>query len=149
MTHDNNNDGVPTQTTQTTTLSATRETTGAYVARNDRGGELRIGKAGVEGCFSPGELLQIAAAACVALAADFTLARRLGDDFEAAVFVSAALNESERRYTDMSVRLAADMSAVEESRRDALRERAGKAVDRLCTVGHTLRSSACVQVDLE
>ena len=138
------NDGV-----QTSTLAATREVTGTYVARNDCGGEVRIGRPGTEGCFTPGELMRLAAAACVALSADFTLSDRLGDDFDAAVFVSATLNDAEARYTDVHVRLAADLSIIEAGRRDALRERASKSIDRLCTVGHTLKASACVQVDLE
>lgn len=113
-----------------------------YVARNERGAQVRIGSAGTEGAFSPGELLQLALATCSALSADHVLRSRLGDDFAATVGVSADPVTDEKRYGSFVVELLADMDGMEEDRRDSLVERTVRAAERQCTVGRTLKAGA-------
>lgn len=109
-----------------------------YVARNDLGAELRVGTAGTPDHFTPGELLQLALAACSVLSADHVFASRLGEDFEARADVTARKADDGDRYDRMLVNLAIDLGSLEPERREALLTRATRAIDRLCGVGHTL-----------
>src|SRR5690554_6211659 len=86
-------------------LRAEREGGPVYTGRNERGAEVRIGRSDVEGVFSPGELLQLALAACTALSADHPLRSRLGTDFPAVVGVSGAPVQGENRYGSFDVEL--------------------------------------------
>lgn len=126
-------------------LSGQRVEKGTYVARNERGGQVRVGPPGAEGAFTPGELLHLAIASCAALSADHALASRLGEDFDATLSVEAARVTDEERYTRVTAHVNADMSQLDPERQDALVERANRAIDRLCTVGRTVRHGA--QVD--
>lgn len=127
-------------------LLAERVEQGTYIARNERGGQVRVGLPGAEGCFTPGELLLIAAGTCAGLSADHVLGGRLGRDFDATITVEALTNAEEARYTRLVTRLIADMSELPAERRAVLIERAEKAIDRLCTVGRTLEHSAITDV---
>src|SRR5690606_34354252 len=84
-------------------LWAERQGEPVYIARNERGAEVRIGRGDAEGVFSPGELLKIALATCTALSADHVLRSRLGDDFPAVVGVSSTGAEGENRYGHLDV----------------------------------------------
>lgn len=131
------------------TLAVDRSGAWTYVARNDRGGEVRIGVAGAADSFTPGELLQLAVATCGALSADHVLASRLGEDFEATLLLDALTappgGPHESRYTHLSTQLLTDMSALPPDRRDALVARAEKAIERLCAVARTVERSATTQ----
>lgn len=129
-------------------LDAVRVEGGVYIARNDRGAQIRVGVPGVEGTFTPGELLHIAAATCAALSADHVLSSRLGRDFAATVEVRAEEDTADERYTHIMTTLTADMAELEPDRRAALVERADRAVDRLCTVGRTLQHGAGCDVEV-
>lgn len=108
-----------------------------YIARNGRGAELRTGGSAVEGAFTPGELLQLALASCTLLAADRTLARRLGEDFPARIDVSATKTDDGDRYDTMVVDVILHLADLEVDKRTEVIERATKAIDRLCTIGHS------------
>ncbi len=129
------------------TLAVDRSGAWTYVARNDRGGEVRIGVAGASDSFTPGELLQLAVATCGALSADHVLASRLGEDFEATLLLDAltASGPHESRYTHLSTQLVTDLSALPPDRRDALVTRAEKAIERLCAVARTVERSATTE----
>ena len=99
---------------------AERAGTRQYIGRNSSGAEVRIGMG--PGEFSPGELMKIALATCNTLSADHRLAKALGEDFEATVGCSTVKNDAEER--------------------ELLSQRVAGAVDRHCTVGHTIEHGA-------
>lgn len=122
-----------------TNLYVERAAAQTYIARNERGAELRVGSSTIPDQFAPGELLQIALAACSILSADHTLASRLGDDFDARVDITSTKTDDGYRYDNVIVNLLADLSALEKDKRTALIDRAARAIDRLCTIGHTIK----------
>ena len=99
---------------------AERTGTRQYIGRNSAGAEVRIGMG--PGEFSPGELMKIALATCNTLSADHRLAKALGEDFEATVGCSTVKNDA--------------------GQRELLNQRVASAVDRHCTVGHTIEHGA-------
>ncbi|HLV03190.1 OsmC family protein [uncultured Georgenia sp.] len=138
----------PTDAPPARALWAERQGRPVYVARNERGAEVRIGSKDTEGVFSPGELLKVALAACTALSADHVLRSRLGDDFPAVVGVSSTGVEGENRYGHLDVELVLDLGDLEEERRAKLAERVDRTSGRLCTVGRTLKAGATYGVTL-
>ncbi|WP_067778427.1 OsmC family protein [Actinomyces vulturis] len=119
---------------------AERLGTRQYLGRNEAGAEVKIGIG--PGMFSPGELLKLALATCHSLSADHRLAKALGEDFDAIVGCTTVKNDEEERYDSFTVELCADYSSLTEEEREKLTERAQAAVDRHCTVGHTLSHGA-------
>lgn len=113
-----------------------------FVGRNARGGEVRIGRADLEGAFTPGELLQIALGACGLLSADATLADKLGEDFDSLAEIAADKSEDGSRYASIAVDIEVGMSAISAEARAALADRAERAIEKRCTVGHTLAAGA-------
>jgi uncharacterized OsmC-like protein len=128
--------------TQPTPLHIERAAPKSYVGRNARGAEVMIGSGDADGVFSPGELLAVALAACALLSADHTIASRLGDDFAASVDIEQTKPDGEDRYDRIASTIRANLGALDETQVAALAERAQRAIDRLCTVGHTLDEGA-------
>lgn len=129
-------------------LKAERSAPGVYVARNGRGGEVRIGYPAQENSFTPGELLQAAFAACAALSADHVLSSRLGEDFDASVAVSAVANAEEERYEKIGAEFAIDVSELSPERQEAFLGRVEKTIEKLCTVGRTLSHGADARTEV-
>ncbi|MDO5678464.1 MAG: OsmC family protein [Propionibacteriaceae bacterium] len=127
-------------------LTGHRVEKAVYLAKNNRGAEVRIGSSDQEGVFSPGELLQLAAAACASLTADHVLSNRLGPDFDASFAVDGVGEQN--RYTSIDTQFTVDMSELDPARHEALIERALGAIERLCTVARTLNSGATTAVNL-
>ncbi|MEV6098001.1 OsmC family protein [Nocardia sp. NPDC051981] len=127
-------------------LWAERTGTRAYTGRNNRGGEVLIASAGVPGAFTPGELLKIALAGCTGLSADFTLARRLGDTFDATVHVSGDADRENEVYPELTEEFELDLSELDAETRDRLLVAAQRAVDKVCTVGRTLKAGTTVNL---
>lgn len=117
-----------------------------YLGHNARGAEVRIGMG--PGEFSPGELLKLALATCNALSADHRLAKALGEDFDANVIAASIKNEEEERYSDLDVQIIADFAALSPAQRQTLSERVDRAIERGCTVGHTLEHGAALRLHL-
>ena len=115
---------------------AERTGTRQYIGRNSAGAEVRVGMG--PGEFSPGELMKIALATCNTLSADHRLAKALGEDFEATVGCSSVKNDTEERYESFQVEIVADLSSLDADQRKLLDQRVASAVDRHCTVGHTV-----------
>ena len=138
-------DGIITPT-ETNSVWAERTGTRQYLGRNARGAEVRVGMG--PGEFSPGELLKIALATCNTLSADHRLAKALGEDFEANVICATLKNEEEERYSDMDVQIVTDLSALTPEQLSTLTERVERAIDRGCTVGHTLEKGADLRLHL-
>ncbi|WP_127571324.1 OsmC family protein [Georgenia faecalis] len=109
-----------------------------YTGRNGRGAEVLIGPGDAEGVFSPGELLQLALAACTALSTDHVLRGRLGDDFPAVVGVSPHPVDGENRYGSFDVELVLDLADLDDEQRAKLAERVERTAGRQCTVARTL-----------
>lgn len=132
--------------TETNSVWAERTGTRQYLGRNARGAEVRVGMG--PGEFSPGELLKIALATCNTLSADHRLAKALGEDFEANVICATLKNEEEERYSDMDVQIVTDLSGLTPEQLSTLAERVERAIERGCTVGHTLEKGADLRLHL-
>ncbi|AOZ73437.1 osmotically inducible protein OsmC [Boudabousia tangfeifanii] len=111
-----------------------------YVARNARGAEVVVGME--EGQFSPGELLKIALATCNSLSADHSLARTFGKDFKATVGVSGDFNKEDDRYESFQVEIVVEDAEVDQEKAETTAHFANRAIDKYCTVGHTLAEGA-------
>lgn len=136
----------PSQPTAPGAVWAERVGTRQYVGRNANGAEVRVGMG--PGEFSPGELLKIALATCNTLSADHRLARALGEGFAATVGCSTVKNEAEERYESFQVEIVTDLSDLDASKRAVLTERVEGAIDRACTVGHTLERGATISLEI-
>ena len=138
-------DGIITPT-ETNSIWAERTGTRQYLGRNARGAEVRVGMG--PGEFSPGELLKIALATCNTLSADHRLAKALGEDFEANVICATLKNDEEERYSDMDVQIVTDLSGLTPEQLATLTKRVEGAIERGCTVGHTLEKGADLRLHL-
>ncbi|MVU76530.1 OsmC family peroxiredoxin [Nocardia sp. ET3-3] len=127
-------------------LWAERTGTRAYTGRNNRGAEVSIASAGVPGAFTPGELLKIALAGCTGLSADFTLSRRLGDSFDATVHVSGDADRENEVYPELNEEVELDLSELDAESRERLLVAAQRAIDKVCTVGRTLKAGTTVNL---
>lgn len=132
--------------TESNSVWAERTGTRQYLGHNARGAEVRVGMG--PGEFSPGELIKMALATCNVLSADHRLAKALGEDFEANVVAATLKNEPEERYTDFDVQIVTDLSALTAEQRDTLLQRVEAAIERSCTVGHTIEKGAGVRLHL-
>ncbi len=123
---------------QTPSLPLYLERTGVrqYVARNARGAEVLVGEG--PGRFSPGDLLKLALAGCQAMSSDARFAGALGDDFSQIAGVSAVYREDSDLFESMQVELVQDLSSLSADERADLERRARAAIDRRCTIGHTI-----------
>jgi len=119
-----------------------------YIGHNDRGATVRIAGGGVEGAWTPGELLKIAAAGCTGLVTDKALARRIGDDYQGQVHVSGVKNDEENRYASLEEKLVADLSALEPEARERLLKLLESTVHTQCTVGRTIEAGAPIALVL-
>lgn len=123
-----------------------RTGTRRYTGRNGRGAEVLVGSQNVEEVFTPGELLKIALAACTGLSADFPLAHRLGEDFAATVRVSGAADRQNERYPRLEEVFELDLSDLDAQAAERLLVTVERAVEKVCTVGRTLRAGADVDL---
>lgn len=132
--------------TETNSVWAERTGTRRYLAHNARGAQVAVGMG--PGEFTPGELLKVALATCNTLSADHRLAKALGEDFDANVICATLKNEEEERYSDFDVQIVADLAALGPDQLAVLTERVRRAIDRGCTVGHTLDKGAGIRLHL-
>ncbi|WP_327144755.1 MULTISPECIES: OsmC family protein [unclassified Nocardia] len=136
----------PAQAAEPVELWAERTGTRAYTGRNNRGGEVLIASAGVPGAFTPGELLKIALAGCTGLSADFTLSRKLGDNFDSTVRVSGDADRENETYPELNESFELDLSELDEETRQRMLVAAQRAIDKVCTVGRTLKAGTTVNL---
>jgi uncharacterized OsmC-like protein len=120
-------------------LEVQRDGRHSFVGRNDRGAEVRLGRAGAEGAFSPAELLQIAAAGCSAVTAEELITRRVGEDAKFRVTVDADRREGASELDAVHVAFDVDVSTLVADQREALAGAVDRAIERLCTVSRTLK----------
>ncbi|MTD57498.1 OsmC family protein [Amycolatopsis pithecellobii] len=110
-----------------------------FVGRNERGAEVRLGRKGAEGAFSPAELLQVATAGCAAVTAEHLITRRVGDDSKFRVDVSADRREGASELDAVHVRFDVDVSGLGQDEQKALADAVDRAIEKLCTVSRTLK----------
>lgn len=120
-------------------LEVQRDGRHSFVGRNDRGAEVRLGRNGAEGAFSPAELLQIAAAGCSAVTAEELITRRVGEDAKFRVTVDADRREGASELDAVHVAFDVDVSTLAADQREALAGAVDRAIERLCTVSRTLK----------
>ena len=58
------------------------------------------------------------------------------------------VKDTEERYSDFDVQIVADLAALSPDQLAVLTERVRRAVDRGCTVGHTLDKGAAIRLHL-
>jgi uncharacterized OsmC-like protein len=120
-----------------------------FVGRNDRGATVRIGRDGAPGSFSPGELLQVAAAGCAAVTVEELVVRRAGEDARITATASYERAPGVREYQQVHVNLHADLSFLEEGARERVLKAMRMAVERECTVSRTVERGAPVLVTID
>jgi uncharacterized OsmC-like protein len=119
-----------------------------YTGHSSRGAQVMVGNDDVEGVFTPGELLKIALAACSGMSSDQPLARRLGNDYAATVRVSGPADREQERYPLLEESLELDLSGLTDAEVAQLMVVVNRAVDRVCTVGRTLKSGTKVSFEV-
>jgi uncharacterized OsmC-like protein len=120
-------------------LAVQRDGKHSFVGRNERGAEVRLGRSGAEGAFSPAELLQIAAAGCSAVTAEELITRRVGEDAKFRVTVNADRRAGASELDAVHVAFDVDVSTLAADQREALAGAVDRAIERLCTVSRTLK----------
>lgn len=144
----------PSPTPQKAAPAATElwvERTGArrYTGRSSRGAEVLIGSDGVPGVFTPGELLKIALAACTGMSSDFPLSRRLGDNYDATVRVHGDADRENEVYPQLDEVVELDLSELDEAARQRLLVTVQRSIDKVCTVGRTLKAGSTVNLTFQ
>jgi uncharacterized OsmC-like protein len=119
-----------------------------YTGRSTRGAEVLIGSEDVDGVFTPGELLKIALAACSGMSSDHSLRSRLGDDYEATISVSGPADREQERYPLIAENLEVDLSGLSEEERRKLLVIVERSIDKVCTVGRTLKTGTEVTFEV-
>jgi uncharacterized OsmC-like protein len=119
-----------------------------YTGHSSRGAEVLVGSEDVEGVFTPGELLKIALAACSGMSSDHPLRTRLGDDYQATIKVSGPADREEERYPLIEENLEVDLAGLSEDDVNRLVTVVERAVDKVCTVGRTLKSGTEVTFEV-
>jgi uncharacterized OsmC-like protein len=132
-----------------TELWVERTGTRSYTGRSSRGAEVLIAPEDVQGAFTPGELMKIALAACSGLSADFPLSRRLGDNFDATIRVSGAADRESETYPHLQEIFELDLSELDEAARERLLTAVERAIDKVCTVGRTLKAGTKVDLSFD
>ncbi|MCF8569512.1 OsmC family protein [Gordonia sp. HY002] len=132
-----------------TDLWVQRTGTRRYTGQSSRGAEVLIGSENVDGVFTPGELLKIALAACTGMSSDKPLSRRLGDDYDATVRVSGAADRENEVYPVLSETLEVDLSELDPEAAQRLLVVVERAVEKVCTVGRTIKAGAQVELAIE
>ncbi|MCF8605968.1 OsmC family protein [Gordonia sp. HY442] len=132
-----------------TDLWVQRTGTRRYTGQSSRGAEVLIGSEDVDGVFTPGELLKIALAACTGMSSDKPLSRRLGDDYDATIRVSGAADRENEVYPVLSETLEVDLSELDPEAAQRLLVVVERAVEKVCTVGRTIKAGAQVELAIE
>lgn len=119
-----------------------------YTGHSSRGAEVLVGSEDVDGVFTPGELLKIALGACSGMATDVPIARRLGDDYDVTIRVSGAADRENEVYPKIDEVMELDLSELDEAAAQRLLVVVERAVERVCTVGRTLKAGAEVNLSV-
>lgn len=119
-----------------------RNGTRTYTGFSARGARVEIGPAEAGAVFTPGELLKVALAACAGMSSDVAFARRLGDDYRTTIRVEDPKDPAEDRYPVLTEKFEIDLSMLDDEDRAKLLTIAQRSIDKVCTVGRTLKAGA-------
>jgi uncharacterized OsmC-like protein len=119
-----------------------------YTGHSSRGAQVLVGSEDVEGVFTPGELLKIALAACSGMSSDHPLRTRLGDHYQATIKASGPADREQERYPLIEENLEVDLSGLSEEDVNRLVTVVERAIDKVCTVGRTLKSGTEVTFEV-
>ncbi|WP_033438436.1 OsmC family protein [Saccharothrix sp. NRRL B-16314] len=117
-----------------------------FVATNDRGASVRVGRKGAPGAFTPVELLLAAAAGCAAVTAETLVTRRVEGGLVARA--DDVRPEGAHELDAVPITLDYDISQLDAAQRAALDAAVRRAIDQLCTVTRTLKSTPPTPVTL-
>jgi len=134
----------PTSPVPNDDLWVERNGTRTYTGFSSRGARVDIGPVEAGAVFTPGELLKIALAACAGMSSDLRLQRALGEDYQVTIRATAPKHDTEDRYADFQEVFEIDLSSLDDATREKTLTLAQRAIDRVCTVGNTLKAGAPV-----
>jgi uncharacterized OsmC-like protein len=83
------------------------------------------------------------------MSSDLPLSRRLGDDYAATVEVSGAADRENERYPELNEILRVDLSEMDPEAQERLLTVVQRAIDKVCTVGRTLKAGTTVTLDID
>ena len=124
---------------------------GIYLARNQRGLELRFGSNDPEG-FTPVELFMASIAACTAVDIDIVTGRRSSADiFEARIDATYVRDDKGNRLEDLELTFHVRFpeGAAGDSAREILPRIAQKSHDKTCTVSRTVEIGTPIRLVLD
>lgn len=107
---------------------------------------MRVGRKGVEGTFTPVELLLAAAAGCAVVTAETLITRRVDGDVVARADDVRPAGAHE--FDVVPVTLDYDISQLDDEQRAALETAIRRAIDQLCTVTRTLKNAPTTPLSL-
>lgn len=123
-------------------MKAIRTGVREWIATNDRGAIVKIGDPAAPEVFSPGELLQLAAATCAGLSIDHRLTYALGEDVHVTLDVEPDKVDEENRYSAINTTFSIDLADLGQDELLALQRKIDEAIERSCTVKRTLDATA-------
>ncbi|MFD7923582.1 OsmC family protein [Streptomyces sp. NPDC059740] len=129
-------------------LEIERTGTHQFTARNGRGAVVRLGRVGGEGSFTPGELLQLAAAGCAAVTVEELVVRRAGEDARIVATAGADRRPGSHEYDALHVGLEVDLSGLDDATRERVVQAVRTAVAGQCTVSRTVERGTPVTLDV-
>ena len=135
-------DVAPVTPSPTDPLWVERTGTRTYRGFTARGATVEIGPSEAGAVFTPGELMKIALAACAGMSSDVKFARVLGDDYRVTIRVEDPKDVAEDRYPVLTERFEIDLSSLDDETRAKTLMLAQRSIDRVCTVGRTLKAGA-------
>jgi putative redox protein len=127
-----------------------RTATGTYVARNARGGEIRLGM-GTDDSFTPVELLLAAVGGCSSVDVDVVTSRRAeADRFHVVVGADKVSGANGNILENISLRFEITFPEGEagDAARSVLPRAAQTSHDRTCTVSRTVETGVPVAYEL-
>lgn len=116
----------------------------SFIGHSSEGPTVAIGHG--EGQFTPGDLMKLALAGCHGASADARLMAALGEDYGATIGIDSEYDKETDRFTHMDVEMVMDLSGLEDADREKLEERTRAAIDRYCTISHTLKQGITVKL---
>ncbi len=128
-----------------TTIEVRRTGKHTFIAHNDRGASVDIGRAGQDGSFSPVELLLAAAAGCVAVTAEQLVVRRVGEE-PLRVDATDVRPPGAHELDGVRIDLGLALDGLDDAAREELLTVVDRAVEALCTVTRTLKRATAVEL---